>query len=171
MERQPSTHARPAWKEPMVWLVAAIPAASVLASVALLAAAARSSGNDDAVADRVQRTAQIQMADLGPDLAARRLGLAARLSVKGDHLELTPATGTFPRDAELRLSLHHPARADADLELTMLPAGDRWRLRHALAHDHDWKLSLAPADGRWRLQGRLPRGGRSAELGPALPAR
>ena len=65
MDRPQAT--RPAWKEPMVWLVAAIPAASVVASVALLVSAARSSGNDDAVADRVQRTAQIQVADLAPD--------------------------------------------------------------------------------------------------------
>ena len=50
---------RPPWKEPMVWLVVAIPAASVLASVALLVTAARSSGNNDVVADPVRRTAQI----------------------------------------------------------------------------------------------------------------
>jgi len=55
----------------MVWLVFAIPAASVVAAFALLAAAARSSGTDDLVADKVQRTAQLQVADLGPDANAR----------------------------------------------------------------------------------------------------
>lgn len=163
--------ARPAWREPMLWLVAAIPAASVVASVALLLAAARSSGNDDMVADRVQRTAQIQTADLAPDIAARDLGLAARLRVDGDRIALTPASGAFPRGVGLRLSLHHPARADDDIALTLLPSGDGWRLRHALARDHDWNLSLAPADGRWRLQGRLPRDGDDAELQPALASR
>ncbi len=110
MDAPQATQPRAAWKEPMVWLVAAIPAASVLASVALLVAAARSSGNDDAVADAVQRTAQVQVADLGPDLAARTAGLSATLRIDGDRIELTPASGAFPRDAALRLSLHHPAR-------------------------------------------------------------
>lgn len=171
MERQQSTRVRPAWKEPMVWLVAAIPAASVVASVALLAAAARSSGNNDAVADAVQRTAQIQVADLGPVLVARRLGLLAHLRVQGDRIELTPANDAFPRDAELRLWLRHPARAQDDLALTLRASAHGWQARHALPRDHDWNLDLAPADGRWRLQGRLPRGSDKTALQPALAAR
>lgn len=162
---------RPAWKEPMLWLVAAIPAASVFASVALLAAAARSSGNDDAVADRVQRTAQIQVADLGPDLAARRSGLAATLRIDGDRIELTPTSGAFPRDAALRLSLRHPAREQDDIALTLQANARGWQARYALPRSHDWNLSLAPVDGRWRLQGRLARGRAGAALQPALDAR
>lgn len=165
-----AARARPAWKEPMVWLVAVIPAASVVASFALLFAAARSSGNSDAVADDVQRTAQIQVADLGPDLAARKLGLAAHLRIDGERIVISPNAGAFPHEAALQLSLHHPARAQDDVQLTLQATPDGWATRHALADAHDWNLSLAPADGRWRLQGRLPRGQRSAELQPALAA-
>ena len=161
---------RQAWKEPMVWLVASIPLASVVASVALLVAAARSSGNDDAVADRVQRTAQIQVADLAPDLVARELGLAARLRIEGDRIELVPTAGAFRRDRELRLELHHPARAQDDMRIALQPAARGWTARHALPPGHDWNLILAPADGRWRLQGRLLRGEATAALRPALAA-
>ncbi len=155
----------------MVWLVAAIPAASVLASMALLSAAARSSGNDDAVADAVQRTAQIQVADLGPDLAARELGLGASLRSDGDRIELVTATHALPHDAGLRLALRHPARAQDDIALMLRASAHGWQARHPLPRDHDWKLELAPIDGRWRLQGRLPRGSDKAELRPALAAR
>ncbi len=163
--------ARPAWKEPMVWLVAAIPAASVVASVALLVAAARSSGNNDAVADRVQRTAQIQVSDLAPDLAARELDLAASLRVGDERIDVLPAHGAFPRDAPLQLALHHPTRAQDDLQLILQPSADGWSMAYALPQAHDWTLTLAPVDGRWRLQGRLPRDQRSAGLQPALGAR
>lgn len=159
--------ARPVWKEPMVWLVAAIPLASVVASVALLVAAARSSGNDDAVADRVQRTAQVQVANLGPDLAAREQGLAARLRISPDAVELVPVSGTFPQES-LELLLQHPLRASDDVTLTLLPAGGTWRARHAFPRDHDWHLVLAPADARWRLRGRLEDGAAEADLLPAL---
>lgn len=163
--------ARPAWKEPMLWLVVAIPAASVIASVALLVSAARSSGNNDAVTDRVQRTAQIQVADLAPDLAARRLQLAATLRVQGDRIRVSPASAAFPRDAMLRLTLQHPLRAQHDITLDMPRDGEDWQLQHPLARGHDWNLTLAPADSHWRLQGRLLRGRDTAELRPALASR
>ena len=163
--------ARPAWKEPMLWLVAAIPAASVVASVALLVAAARSSGNDDMVADRVQRTAQIQTTDIAPDLQARTLALAARLRIDGERILLVPEANAFPRGGVLLLALHHPARAQDDITLALQPAPDGWQATRALPRGHDWNLSLTPDTHAWRLQGRLLRGDDHAELSPALDAR
>ena len=173
---------RPAWKEPMVWLVAAIPAASVVASVALLVSAARSSGNNDAVTDRVQRTAQIQVTDrettdmtarvraLAPDLAARELRLAATVTIEGERISLHADRGDFPRDAELRLALRHPLRAEEDFDLVLRPTAGVWQAIHALPPGSDWNLTLSPADGHWRLQGRLQHDTRKATLQPALAA-
>ncbi|RZA20111.1 MAG: nitrogen fixation protein FixH [Lysobacteraceae bacterium] len=163
-----AARARPAWREPMVWLVAVIPAASVVASVALLVSAARSSGNNDAVTDQVRRTAQIQVEDLAPDLAARKLGLGATLRMDADRIELRPTSGAFPQQGLLRLALRHPLRADGDVELLLQPAGGHWQARHAVALDHDWNLTLSPPDGHWRLQGRLLRSERGTTLQPAL---
>ncbi|HQW60294.1 FixH family protein [Thermomonas sp.] len=161
---------RPPWKEPMVWLVVAIPAASVLASVALLVTAARSSGNNDVVADPVRRTAQIQVADLAPDIAARERGLVAVLRIDGERIELLPLAGVFPRDAALRLDLQHPARARDDLSMLLQPATGGWQARQALPLEHDWTLTVGAIDRSWRLQGRLPRGQREVRLQPALVA-
>ncbi|MES2859082.1 MAG: FixH family protein [Pseudomonadota bacterium] len=162
---------RPAWREPMVWLVVAIPAASVVASFALLFAAARSSGNNDLVADPVQRTAQIQTADLGPDSRAARLRLAALLRIDGADVEVLPLTGNFDAAAPLVLALRHPTDAARDRSLVLQPATTSgWRIPARIASGNDWNLQLGPADGSWRLQGRLPRAQRSARLDPAQAA-
>ena len=161
---------RPGWREPLVWLVFGIPAIAVVALVWMVFIAA-GPGSTDSVDTTVKRTAQIQVADLAPDLAARRLQLAATLRVQGDRIRVSPASAAFPRDAMLRLTLQHPLRAQHDITLDMPRDGEGWQLQHPLARGHDWNLSLAAADGRWRLQGRLLRGRDTAELRPALASR
>lgn len=158
---------RPAWREPMVWLVFAIPAASVVASFALLFAATTSSGNNDLVTDQVQRTAQIQTADLGLDARAARLRLAALLRIDGEDVEVLPLTSGFDADAPLTLLLGHPTDAARDRKLVLLPTGSDWRLSARIEAGNDWTLQLGPSDGSWRLQGRLARDRRSARLDPS----
>ena len=164
----PAESPRAAWREPMVWLVFAIPAASVVAAFALLAAAARSSGTDDLVADKVQRTAQTQVADLGPDANARSLGLVAAVHVVGDTIEVLPVAGTFDRAGRLTLALHHPSRADSDRSLVLRPTTAGWQGTLKLDRAHDWNVQLTPADGRWRLQGRWAKARPATTLRPAL---
>lgn len=158
---------RPAWREPMVWLVVALPLVAVVAGLALLVIASRS-GSTDAVADRVQRTAQIQVADLGPDARARQLRLSAILRIDDNLVEVLPVSGEFPREAPLRLALHHPARAGADRTLLLQPTELGWRAAASIDGRHDWNARLMPEDGGWRLQGRLPAGQRAAHLASAL---
>jgi hypothetical protein len=151
----------------MVWLVAAIPAASVVAGIALVVVAIRAGGSDP-VADKVRRTAQVQMADLGPDAAARRLRLSAVVRSGGQTVEVLPVDGAFERDMPLTLALLHPADAGLDRSLVLAPAGTGWRIKESLDLSHDWNLRLGPADGRWRLQGRWPAGQQAAYLRPAF---
>jgi hypothetical protein len=151
----------------MVWLVVALPLASVIAGIALLVIAARS-GSTDAVADPVQRTAQIQVTDLGPDAVARQLRLTAILRTDANLVEVLPVTGAFERDAPLRLALHHPARADADRELLLQPTERGWSTVASVDGSHDWNARIAPEGGAWRLQGRLPMGQRAAHLQSSL---
>jgi hypothetical protein len=162
------TEKRSAWREPMVWLVAAIPAAAVIATIALLVTASRSSGNNDAVADRVQRTAQVQVADLGPDARARQLHLSAIVRTGKGTIEVLPVDGNFDRAASLSLSLHHPSRADLDRVVRLTPTTTGWRASGAIDLGHDWNAQLGPGDGTWRLQGRWSAGQQAAYLHPAL---
>jgi len=159
---------RSAWREPMVWLIAAIPTAAVIATVALLVTASRSSGNNDAVADKVQRTAQVQVADLGPDALARQRHLSAVVRTGKGVVDVVPVDGDFGRDKPLRLSLHHPARADLDRRFTLAPMDTGWRIAADVDLSHDWNAQLEPEDGAWRLQGRWIAKQQAVYLRPTL---
>ena len=144
-------------REPLVWLVFGIPAIAVVALVWMVFIAA-GPGSTDSVDPAVKRTAQIQVADLGP---GRNRGAPAPGRAAADRRQGTGSAGrcipaSTPR-RRCKLALRHPTRADLDHELLMQPTPTGWRAPLELDAGHDWKLELAPQDGRWRLQGRLPR--------------
>lgn len=156
------------WRNPVMWLVAGLPAASVVAGIALVVIA--NLDGSDAVPDPVRRTAQIQQVDLGPDAVAQRAGLSAIVRSEDGVLEVLPVTGGFDRAKPLRAVLLHPARAAADRSLTLMPGPTGWRTTATVDPGHDWNVRLESADGRWRLLGRLPKGQHAAHLRPALRA-
>lgn len=160
---------RPALREPMVWLLIALPLAAVVASIWLVVVSMRG-GSIDSVRDEVQRTGQIQTTDLGPDERAAQLHLGAVLQSQGDMLRVFPTQGGFQRGKPLRLVLLHPQSEDADKVLTLLPDDLGWHVKHSIDPSHDWNLQLGDPPGSWRLRGRLPRGQHAAHLGPALDA-
>jgi hypothetical protein len=157
------------WRNPMVWLMLALPAAAVIAGLATVWIAVRAGGSD-AIPEDVRRTAQVQTVALGPDAEAAARGLSLVLSVRGDALLLLPAGGDLRADARtpLRLALRHPTRAVEDVELRAQAGTDAWRASHALDRSHDWRVEVRAADGRWRLVGRLPAGAGATLLRPAL---
>lgn len=158
---------RSGWREPMVWLVAGLPIAAVIGSLWLVVVAVRS-GGDDAVADDVQRTGQIQTADLSPDAHAAELELGAVVQVDRGVLHVFPAGGAFTRREPLRLTLLHPQHQSADRSIELMPDATGWHARLALDDSHDWIVHLTDQGGTWRLRGRLPKGQRAAHLGPSL---
>ena len=159
---------RPFWREPMVWLVASIPVAAIIGTLWMVYAASIAPGNDDATADPVRRTAQVQEADLGPDARAATLHLSAIVRTGKGAVEVIPVEGDFDRGAPLTLALRHPARADGDRMLTLAPTDTGWRARLDDDGNHDWNVQLQPRDGAWRLQARWPARQQAAYLKPAL---
>jgi hypothetical protein len=157
------------WREPLVWLVFGLPLASIVAGLGLVATAIRA-GGADAVADPVRRTAQVQVAEIGPDARARQRRLAAVLRLGDGDAEVLAAAGDFRRDAVLTLALRHPTRAAADLVVELAPTAAGWRGDTAISRDHDWLLTLQEKDDAagWRLSGRLHRGERAARLASSL---
>ena len=162
-------HARSHWRNPVMWLVVGLPLLSIVAGVGLVVTAVRTGGADP-VNDPVRRVAQIQTTDLGPDAAAKRLGLSAVLRVEDGIVEVLPATGDFPRDQPLQLLLEHPVTQAEDLHLRLAPEGPGWRLQQDVDPRHDWIVQLQAANGSWRLHGRLPQGQHAARLAPSLGA-
>lgn len=159
-------HPPAAWRQPLVWLVFALPAMSVVAGLALVWIA---EGPIDAVADPVRRTAQVQDIDLTPDREAGRLGLSAKVRRDGEWLRLMPAGSGFDREASLELMLRHPVLASQDRKVVLAPNAGGWEGRVGPLDDaHDWVLELAPVDHRWRLRGRWIARAPDAALRPAL---
>jgi len=165
----PPAPIRPWYREPMLWLVLALPAAVVVAGFLTLAIAIRS-GGDDAVRDPVQRVGKGQTIDLGPDRVAAQRSLRGRLQLAADTeaVELVADGADFDAD-RLTLRLSHPTEAREDLSLELVRVDAQRHLgRLVVPRDHAWNLQLAPADGSWRLQGRLARDALSADLSPAV---
>lgn len=154
------------WRNPVMWLVAGLPVLSIVAGVGLVVVA-NLDGND-AVPDRVRRTAQIQVADLGPDALAQREGLSAIVRSEAGVLEVLPVSGAFDRAKPLRIALLHPSKAADDRTIVLAPSELGWRADASIDPAHDWNLRLEAGDGRWRLLGRLPKGQHAAHLRPAL---
>ena len=158
---------RPALKEPLLWLVIALPLAAVIAGIATLAIAVRAGGSE-AVPDPVRRTAQVQQLDLAPDHIARNEGISARLVLEADgQLQV----GVVPDQSAdvLLLQLIHPTDAEQDRQVALTRHDATWRAVLPVTDlSHDWRLQLAPADGRWRLHGRWTKASKAVELTPAL---
>ena len=158
---------RPASREPMVWLVWGLPAASVVAGVLLVVTAIRSGGADE-VTDKVQRRAQIQVSELGPDQRASAMKLAVILRIGAESIDVLPVSGDVPRSQPLVLNLNHPTDSARDQRFVLLPSGQGWSVTAKTELDHDWIARLGPADGAWRVLGRVKTGGHAVRLGSAL---
>lgn len=158
---------RPAWREPMVWLVVAVPLAAVIGGLWMVAVAVRS-GGVDGTTDDVRRTGQVQVADLGPDARAASLRLRAVLQVLDGRVRVFPVTGQWARTEPLSLTLVHPQRQADDRTIAMVADESGWHAEAAVDADHDWIVHLRDARGTWRIQGRLPAGQQALHLAPSL---
>lgn len=159
---------RPWYREPMVWLMMALPAAAVVAGLSTLAIAVRSSG-DDAVPESVRRTAQVQEADLAADRQAANRQLRAQLQVTRDTGAVQVSiTGDAIADDRVELHFVHATDGARDAVAILVRSGTVWLGRVEAPLDRPWALTLSASDGGWRLQGRLPSGQDRALLEPAL---
>ena len=162
---------RRAHREPMVWLVFGLPALVVVAAIATVAIAVKHR-DGGVVNDEVQRVAQIQQTDLGPDRRAEAMGLRMLLREREGRIELLPMAGNFPRGQSLRLVAEHPTERAQDRVLVLQPRDGGWLSREPFetARAHAWKFSLTPGNEGWRLRGRMPKAQSSAVLSPATDA-
>lgn len=167
MSLNSATASRPWYREPMVWLVAALPASVVIAGFATLAIAI-AAGGADAVRETVQRSAQMQTTDLSPDRAALARALSGEVHVDADSGAVRVTLGGEADALRLRMQWLHPAAAERDVETTLVAANGGWLGRVDLDRRHDWRLVVSDDAGRWRLVGRLREGARAAELHPRL---
>lgn len=158
---------RSPWREPMVWLMAGLPASSVIAGIALVIIAVRS-GGADTVKDDVRGIAQMQLTELSADARAKSMKLSAVLRLEETMVEVLPISGQFMRHQPIMVTLSHPTDATQDRRLVLPPSKLGWRVADNIRANHDWIVQLAPADGEWRIHGRFKAGQKAVYLQSAL---
>ena len=162
-----------AWREPMVWLVFGLPAMVVVAGIATLVIAIQHRDGGE-VTDHVQRTAQIQQADLGADARAGAMGLRVLLRERDGRIEVLPMAGNFPNGQSLRLVAEHPTDRAQDRVLVLQPQANPagWLSKDTFesVRRNAWKFTLTPGNESWRLRARMPKAQSAVVLVPAVSA-
>ena len=163
-----TTSARRWWREPVAWLLVALPLASVLATVALIRIGGAGASFDSAP-EPVQRSAQVQQRDLAADERALARGLAAGVRTVEGGVEVRVdenGVGRLPTTG-LQLTFVHPADAARDRTVTLDADG---RAPFTFDASIRWRLRLVPPDATWRLVGTwMPEAGdREQSLLPAF---
>jgi hypothetical protein len=149
------TEQRSAWQEPMVWLMAGIPALTVIAGIATYFIAVQS-GPMDMDPASVQRVSQSQTLDSAEDRTATDGEYRAFLSINKQTKPWSISLKTVPMslaEKDMHLVFVHPNRAERDIEL-LLPAN---ATSTAMSKPLDFKaqqIMLRDAEKTWRLVGR-----------------
>jgi uncharacterized protein len=154
------------YREPMVWLMLALPASAVIAGVVTLQIAGRARW--DASLDPVTRVAQVQTIDRAPDERAAVRGLAGSLRIdRANGAVVVTPVGEFAARAVV-LQFAHVADATHDRDVTLVagPNGD-FAGQVELARGA-YELTLSPADASFRLRGRLAARVDAAVLAPSV---
>ncbi|KAF0101983.1 MAG: hypothetical protein FD187_134 [bacterium] len=141
------------WKEPMVWLIAGLPATAVVASFATYFIAAHKP--DPLVKEGYQKQGMtVVNTDAKLDEAASALGLQAEISVERGRFMVALQGRLESPPASLKLFVAHPTDAARDrvVQLFRSAQGDyAGELADAPLGRH--RIVLEPDDRVWRLAG------------------
>lgn len=148
--RQQSGH-RPWYREPMVWMVIAIPATAVVVGMLMLSMSIRS--YDGLVADDYYKRGKEINRVLVRDQLAREHAIGATLAVDNDTLVLDLRhDGRLPPPATLELHFLHRTRAGRDRAVVLTAGPDgRYHGRMDDGAEGRWFIQLETA--RWRVSG------------------
>ena len=151
MAATPIAPVRPAWREPLVWLVVGIPAATVVAGAFTWWIAAQRA--DSNVADDYYKRGLAINRSLERESRARALGLRAELTLAGENDLRLRLTGGAVLPPAVTVLLTHPVRAEQDRKLTLERQADGgYRIVAPQVGAGSWDVSIEAQD--WRVAGR-----------------
>jgi hypothetical protein len=151
MSAAPFVPVRPAWREPLVWLVVGIPAATVVAGVFTWWIAAQRA--DSNVADDHYKRGLAINRSLERESRAKALGLSAELTLEGENDLRLRLTGSAALPPTVTVVLTHPVRADQDRRLSLDRQADgSYRTVAPQVGAGNWDVSIEAQD--WRVAGR-----------------
>jgi len=148
MSATPIEAPRPAWREPLFWMVWGIPALTIVAGLATWWIAAQRA--DSNVAEDWYKRGMTINRSLERESRAQALGLKAELTLAGEHdLRLRLEGGAVPPPA-VKVVLTHPVRAEQDRHLTLDRQADgSYRTVSPQVGAGNWGVSIEAED--WRV--------------------
>lgn len=156
MSRDSSHQTSTPWhKIPLVWLMIAIPASSLVLGIALLVIAF--SNADDVVADDWYKQGRSINRNLDSEAMAQRFGLALRFELNDEETQAQLSAVTpIAWPERLQLALRHPTFAKQDQVVVLTHQGDGSYVGDAVSYQaHEVIATITPDDKYWRLQQRV----------------
>jgi len=156
---------RPWYRHGLLWLVIALPAASVIGGLATLAIAITHA--DATVVDHWYQDGKAINRSLEEERRAALLGLY--LDIDRDNGVALRSKIALPWPSRLKVAVRHPVFAERDrlLDLTHRGGGD-YGPADGFPESGGWTLTVTPPDKRWRLSQRLDLGAGHVRVG-AVP--
>jgi hypothetical protein len=152
MSSPPIDSVRPAWREPLVWMVVGIPAATIVAGLFTWWIAAQRA--DSNVAEDWYKRGLAINRSIERESKAQALGLRADLTMPAEHdlrLTLTGPASALP--PTVTVTLTHPVRAEQDRKLTLDRQADGvYRTVSPQVAPGHWGLAIEARD--WRIAAR-----------------
>lgn len=142
------------WKEPMIWLVAGLPAIAVVASFITYFIAA--DNPDPLVNAGYQKVGLAPGKDSSREQQAAKLGVEGELVVIDGMANLRLSGPMDPMPVQLELMLLHPTQSEQDLRIALLARGaSEYVGVMPKGLQGKWQWILEPIDHAWRLAGGL----------------
>lgn len=143
------------WKEPMVWLIAGLPATAVVASFVTYFIAAHEP--DPLVQEGYQKQGMtVVNTDAKLDAAASALGLQAEISIERGRFVVDLQGRLESPPASLKLLIAHPTDADRDRVVQLFRAAQGNYIGELVQPPLGrHRVALEPDDRVWRLSGEL----------------
>lgn len=151
MSATPLETTRPPWREPLVWMVFGIPAATVVAGFATWWIAAQRA--DSNVAEDWYKRGLTINRSLERESHAQARGLNAEIRLADANDLRVTLTGTGPMPASIAVVLTHPVRAEQDRRVTLDRQADgTYRIVSPMVSGGRWDVAIEAED--WRVAGR-----------------
>ena len=163
--------ARPWYREPWPWILAAGPFIVVVAASYTAWLAVKS--DDGLVTEDYYRKGLAANQTIARSDRAAKLGLVAGIRFAGDVLSVRLAARNkdYPMPSALAVTVSHPTRAGLDQSRVLMRTGDVYSAEMRLPAAGHWLLLLEDEPRTWRLMGNmiLPANGETLMGGPAKP--
>lgn len=141
------------WKEPMVWLIIALPLTAVIASLITVVIASRNA--DTLVQGDYQKEGLSLHQHTERDLRAEQLGVSAHIQRQDGNLRVELRGRLEPAPQRILVLLAHPTQAAKDVVIPLGQLeGSVYTGKAPDLRGVNWQVQLEPGDQSWRLAGR-----------------